>query len=238
MKIVDMHVHCHEMDVGELRTLVEQGYVLVCVSDDYESSLRTLELGGEIEVQPCIGLHPWEIGRQDYRRVVELVERSADTVKCLGEVGLDRQFVPETFERQLDFFKQLLALARDYGLVLNLHTPRAWREVYELLLRNDIEKAYFHWYTGPLDLMEEIQEKGYYVGLNPAFKIQDKHRRVLEVADLEKALTESDSPYEYKGLKLNPRLINETVDFLANTRGASRDYLTSLFYTNYLRLFG
>lgn len=237
--IVDMHVHCHEISLEELESLTgREGFILVCVSDDYESSLKTLELAEKLRgVQPCIGVHPWEMGREDYRRVLELIEKRVDDVKCLGEVGLDRQFVPETYEKQLEFFKRIVSLAREYSLVLNLHTPKAWREVYEILTRSDVEKAYFHWYTGPQDLLAEIQESGFYIGLNPAFKIQAKHRLILDVADLDKALTESDAPYEYKGLKLTPRLIHETISYLSEKRGLAKEDLAGRFYSNYLKLF-
>ncbi|WP_440059679.1 TatD family hydrolase [Thermogladius sp. 4427co] len=237
MKLVDAHVHCHEMSVSDIDSLSAEGFILVCVSDDYESSIKTIELAEKYNsIVPCIGVHPWEIGREDFRKVLDLVEKNIDRVKCLGEVGLDKQFVPETFDKQLEFFSRIVEISREYKLLLNLHTPKAWRDVYEILLRRDIEKAYFHWYTGPVDLMEEIQGAGYYIGLNPAFKIQGKHRDIIQRANLDKALTESDAPYEYKGLKLSPRMIHETISYISETRGVDKNNLVEMFYRNLLKL--
>ena len=234
--IIDAHCHCYELGEGE-----ELADKVLAVSDDYESSLRSLELGEKYpgKVIPCVGVHPWEIERgriDDVAKVLRLVEER--DVKCIGEVGLDKRFVPGSFEAQLAAFRRFLAMAREYDLIVNVHAPDAWREVLEELRKADVDRAVIHWYTGPLDLLDEIADLGYFIGINPAAKIQKKHVEVIKQAPRHIILTESDAPYDYRGLKLTPKLIRETIELIARLWGVSSDYVEELVSNNFAKLIG
>ena len=237
---VDMHVHCSELQNIENYTKSGE-IVLVCVSDDYDSSMNTLKLAEKYDkLEACIGVHPWvahEYSASSIRSLLDTAISKYD-VKCLGEVGLDKRFKADTFEKQLEIFNVVVEYAREYGLVLNLHAADAWREVFEIVSSKDIEKAYFHWYTGPLDLMELIQSSGYFIGVNPAWMLQQKHRVVLEQARIEHIITESDAPYNYRGLQLVPDMVKKTVEYITLTRKLNIEQVRKVIYGNYSRLFG
>ncbi|ADI31403.1 TatD family hydrolase [Staphylothermus hellenicus] len=238
IKYIDMHCHCHEYSVEELSRFIGKNISLVCVSDDPVSSWKTLELKKKLGITPCIGIHPWEAHKYSEKHAKEIVELAVkNNVKCLGEVGLDKRFVSKTYDRQLRIYEIFLKAAKEYDLVLNLHTAGAWREVYELLVKNDINRAYFHWYTGPLNLLDEIISSGYYIGINPAWKIQDKHRKVIMYASLENMLTESDAPYKYKGLELRPDYVIETVEYIAKVKNIQVEHVLLKINDNYEKLF-
>lgn len=223
-RYVDAHSHAHEYPLEELQRYIESyGLHVVIVSDDLETSLKTLDyaarLGGK--ATPCVGIHPWSVkdrgAVEAARKAVEIaLERKAP---CLGEVGLDTKFVGETIELQREVFRVFLEAARDYGLRLNLHTAGTWEEVLRLLQRYDVGYANFHWYTGPLHLLKEIADAGYTISVNPAIRIQRKHQAVVAAAPIEIMLTESDSPYEYKGIKMEPSLVTEVVEHIARIKG-------------------
>ncbi len=238
MKYIDMHNHGHELD-EEIILEFKYDYILVIVSDDLETSYKTIELSKKYDfIKPCIGIHPWNIGEAaigDLEKITEIIDK--EDIRCLGEVGLDTRFVAKTIDKQRMFFKKFLELAREYNLLLNLHTAGTWREVLDLLIRYDIDKAYFHWYTGPINLLDEITDKGYYIGANPAWKIQAKHRRILEYAPLDIILTESDAPYRYRGLEMSPELVKDTIKFLAEAKDISISNVRASIYRNYLRLY-
>ncbi|OYT40547.1 MAG: deoxyribonuclease [Desulfurococcales archaeon ex4484_58] len=240
MKYVDMHCHCHELPHDRIREFLSDNIILVCVSDNVPSSYDTLELSREFrEIIPCIGIHPWEVHNYSEKDLENLIEKGIENnIECLGEVGLDKLFYARTYDHQMKLFKIVIKYAKEYDLVLNLHTAGTWKEVYELLIKNDISRAYFHWYTGSLNLLNDIISSGYYIGLNPAWKIQDKHRRVLEKTPLDYILTESDSPYKYRGLELSPSMIRETIEFLAEKHGLSVNDVVWKIWFNFKRLFG
>lgn len=239
---VDVHSHVHEYNDNALQEiLASENIVIVAVGDDFESSRRVVELSRAYSsrIVACVGLHPWSIKNlDDSLREAERVIRLAleNNVHCLGEVGLDTKFVAETIDAQREVFKLFLETARDHSLILNLHTAGTWEEVYRLLIRYDIPYANFHWYTGPLHLLRELVEAGYSISVNPAVFIQKKHQKVVQSAPLEIMLTESDSPYKYKGIEMHPRLVIDVVREIGRLKGVSADEVKEVIKENFERL--
>jgi len=233
-RLFDAHCHLHEYGLEEAG---EFGMLIVAVSDDYESSLKTLSISAELDrVVPCAGVHPWsigEVGLEAVDKVVSLVVK--EEVKCVGEVGLDRRFVPSTFNAQLKAFRKFVEVAYRYDLALNVHAAGAWREVVELLKEFNV-RALIHWYTGPLDLLDEIKEAGLLIGINGALKVQEKHLAVLRRAPLELLLPESDGPYEYRGIKLSPPVVEEVVEAIAKEKNLDLDHVLDVLWSNLRRL--
>jgi TatD DNase family protein len=234
----DAHCHLHEFDEEEVEEFKE--YVIAAVSDDVESSRKTMELAQKREnVIPCFGVHPWAIDETSMSSISEIEALvSSSELCCLGEVGLDKRFVPQTFSKQVKFFEEFVKMAVEYGVPLNVHAAGAWREVYEVLLKRDVEKALLHWYTGPLDLLEELTAKGYFISINPAVEMQKKHKVVAMEVNLRKILIESDGPYKYRGLRLTPKLIPRTLEDLAKARKLRVEELRSIVESNFRAFFG
>ncbi len=242
VKYTDAHCHAHEFEESELARYAETFAAIVAVSDDLESSIRTVRLAERFGyLVPCVGIHPWSLkalGRVDEElRELErlVVERG---VRCLGEVGLDLAFTPETYDAQLSLFRRLLEIARDHDLALNLHTAKAWRQALEEVSRYGIRRALFHWYTGPPDVLSEIVARGYLVSINPTVRVSEKHREVARRVALACLAFESDGPYQYRGLYLTPDLIPETVRFVAEVRGVEPAELVAAAQENLERLLG
>ena len=232
MRYVDAHVHLHEFDRESAARFAEK-FILIAVSDDYESSLKTLELAQAFKIHPCVGIHPWEahkVSDEEVGRTLKLLERGE--VVFIGEVGLDKKFIPKTFERQLEIFRKFLKAAEELSLLVNLHAAGAWKEVLEELERHNIERAIFHWYTGPLSILEKIDEKGYKITVKPAVKIQNKMRKIVKEAPLSVILTESDGPYNYRGINLTPEIIPDTVKTIAQIKGLDQNTVAEKIHQN------
>ncbi|NPA04760.1 MAG: TatD family hydrolase [Crenarchaeota archaeon] len=239
--LVDVHCHLHEYGDGEIEDILS-GFngVIVAVSDDYESSLRTLALAEKHpgRIIPCLGLHPWEVkgveAVEEAERIASLiVERG---VPCIGEVGLDKKFCPDTIEVQRRVFEVFLRAAVEADAFMNIHSPGAWGDVLALLREHGVERANFHWYTGPLAVLDEIVSAGYTVSINPAVRIQVKHQRVVVHAPLHALLTESDAPYEYRGMRLSPLMIGEVVNHIARLKGVDPAAVEEAVEANFRRV--
>jgi TatD DNase family protein len=237
--LVDAHIHLSRYKDKDIDHLAQsKKYVFLAVSEDLQSSLRILKLSKLYEfVIPAIGIHPWNVENVT-RDTLEAFKKlvSKENIGVLGEIGLDKKFVPQTYEKQKDIFEFFLDLAREYDLAVNLHTPETWDEVYNLLLKYDIKKAYFHWYTGPKELLREIQEQGYFIGINVALRWQEKHREILEEAQIENIITESDGPYVYKGHQLSPELLEDLVETISKINGLESEKVCKTLKQNLAKL--
>ena len=234
--LIDAHSHAYDLPRKELEKY--RSIRIVSVSEDLESSLKTLSIAEEFpNIIPFVGVHPWRLGEvsgSEIEEVLRLVEKR-DDVKGVGEVGLDRK-IEESYERQKEVFKKFCSLASEYDLPVNVHARAAWREALEILEKLEVEKAVIHWYSGPIELLEEIAQSGYMITINPAVKIQERHRRVLEEAELNIILTESDGPYRYRGLDLKPEMIRDLIKFISEVKKIDEETLKNIIASNFRRL--
>lgn len=223
---MDAHCHLHEYEENEIKSVIDLNMYIIAVSDDYKSSIRTIEISRRYNlVIPAVGLHPWNVNH-NYKDEVANIERlllENELIKILGEVGLDKKFKPYTIQYQDVVFRKFVEMAKEKGLALNIHAANAWVDVLDILYRNDISLAIIHWYTGPLELVKEIVDRGYYITVNQAITIQQKYRDVIKIAPLDIILVESDAPYRYRGLVFHPKEILSIYKYIAELKGVSVD---------------
>jgi TatD DNase family protein len=238
MKYVDSHCHLYKFNEIEIKRIIKnKDIIILSVSEDLESSLKNLVLSQLNEnVIPAVGIHPWNIenvNENTFKIIEDIIKENK--IKILGEIGLDKKFKPETFEKQKEIFEKFLNLAKEYDLNLNLHTPNASNEVFDLLIKYDIKKAYFHWYSGDEKLLEEIIDKGYFIGINVATIINEKYKRYIEIANIKNIITESDGPYNYKGIILHPDLLKDLYRLISDIRKIDLEELSDIIQTNFAK---
>ena len=244
MIVYDMHSHLYEYSGGEVSEILDgdRGLIIVAVSDDLDSLRRTYELYESYpdRIIPCVGYHPWNFrggggSIESARSVARMGYRLGLT--CIGEVGLDKRFVPlDTWSLQVEVFNIFIRLALDMDGFLNIHSPGAWREALMQIKSMNVPRAMFHWYTGPRELIDEVINSGYYISINPALRIQEKHRRIAEYTPLDYIVFESDSPYNYRGLKLHPHMVRESIKIVAGIKGVGEDLVYEAAYRNSIKL--
>ncbi len=219
---VDAHCHLYEYSSKEIERFTEN-VLIFAVADDFGSSSLTLKISQVYKnIIPGIGLHPWEIGssinQEEIDKTIELIARVKPVM--IGEVGVDAKFREHTLELQKQVFLRILSIVKESNLqpIMNVHALGSWEYVFNLLVKYDVNLAIFHWYTGPIHLLKEIEAQGYFISINPSAMFQKKHRRILEKAPLDIILTESDGPYNYRGHILSPDLIKDLVEFMGKVR--------------------
>ncbi len=240
-EVIDSHSHVYQYRKEELDEYFSKDtpYIAVGVGEDYETSVSVLELASQYpgKIIPCVGLHPWNMKQAgELEDILSLAV--SEQVSCIGEVGLDKKFVEETYERQLEVFTRFLEFARENDVVLNLHAAGAWRDVFDLLIKYDVPKAVFHWYTGPIDLIKEIEYAGYYVSINAAILIQEKSKRTASATPMNIMLLESDGPYNYRGLRLNPSYIPRAAEIIGSLKNVDPVSVIHAANNNARLLFG
>ena len=238
MKYIDSHCHLYKFNEIEIKRIIKnKDIIILSVSEDLESSLKNLVLSQLNEnVIPAIGIHPWNIEKinENTFKIIEDIIKD-NKIKIIGEIGLDKKFKPETYEKQKEIFEKFLNLAKEYDLNLNLHTPNASNDVFDLLIKYDIKKAYFHWYSGDEKLLEEIINKGYFIGINVATIVNEKYKKYIEIANIKSIITESDGPYNYKGIILHPDMLKDLYKLISDIRKINIEELSNIIQENFAR---
>jgi len=235
--LVDAHCHAHAFSDMELKEFSK--IKIIAVSEDIESSRKTIDLSKRFDnIIPFIGIHPWNLESMSARELKGVLRSlKLGEAMGIGEVGVDGR-IKKSVQKQIEVFKLFCEVSAELGLPMNIHALNAWDKVFEIMLKMDVRRALFHWYTGPIKLLKDISEAGYYISINPAVRIQPKHRRILESAELDMIITESDGPYNYRGLRLKPTMISDLMEFISNIKDVDRISLEKIIERNFERLLG
>jgi len=236
LQLIDTHAHLDEIkDIdGALSRAKEAGIrAVVGLGSDLSSNRRILDLSGLYPgyVFPALGLHPWRIETDDLEANFSLIEKELPGCPALGEVGLD--FAIKTpKDRQAEVFRRLLEIARREQKPVLLHARRAWAEALDLLKAYEVERAVFHWYSGPADILQEILARGYFISATPAAAYSEKHRRAVQMAPLNQLLLETDCPEVYRGIPSEPKDILTTLSSVSKLCGKEKEEIAIRTFTN------
>ncbi|UCH79015.1 MAG: TatD family hydrolase [Candidatus Coatesbacteria bacterium] len=241
---VDAHAHLdrYGADLGEALAEIERGRLFtVSVAMDPPSYRANVEIAAACElVLPTFGVHPWNASAYA-GRLGELREATAES-PMLGEIGLDFRFVDDAsaYPAQREVFEFFLQAAAEQNKIVNLHTAGAEEEVLALLRRYDVRRAIVHWYSGPLDLLDEFLAQGAYFTVGVEALHSEHIREIARRLPAERLLTETDNPGGEKwltGSPGRPSIIKQVVAGVAEARGVCADDVVRDVAANVARLY-
>jgi len=209
MNLIDTHAHLDHIEHLDqaLENADEAGVTgVVAVSTDLASCRKNLEIKKTKEVPKiylAMGMHPSDINLDDLDACVELIRAQSDELTAVGEIGLDFWYKwvrkdKEKKDAQRKVFRALLELAKELDLPAVIHTRGTWRESFETAKEVGIERAEFHWYSGPIDVLKDILDQGYYVSTSPSLARSPQSREAINYAPIERTMIETDSPVFYR----------------------------------------
>lgn len=142
----------------------------------------------------ALGFHP-QLAK-DNQHELRNFARLAYITSYIGEVGLDfsKDFVDSKTE-QIKCFDFVCQCIQNTKKIVSVHSRRAEREVLETLKRYGIKNAIFHWYSGPLGLIDEILSEGYFFSINEAMTLSESGKKIISRIPTDRLLTESDAPF-------------------------------------------
>ena len=187
-------------------------------------------------VRLALGMHP--LYAEHHKKEFPLFLKNLSKTSYIGEVGLD--FSKEGLKSkdvQLESFELILNSIRDKKKILSIHSRRAEREVFQLLMGKQIKNAVFHWYSGPQALIDEISGAGYYFSVNPAMIKTESGRQIILRIPPSKMLTETDGPFtEIDGREAHPIDIYLVYQHLSLIWNMPLESVHSLISTNFKNL--
>jgi TatD DNase family protein len=225
--MIDSHAHLNEIEAVDaaLARAQEAGITgIVAVGMDLASNKATLELHRRFPslVYPAVGYHPWSITPEDTGENLAFIREHLAECVALGEVGLDYQAkVKKKLQQQV--FAAVLDLAAREGKPVIIHTRFSQHRAHRMVKEAGIVKAVFHWYSGPLEVLEESLADGYFISATPALAYSPPHQAAVQAAPLGRILIETDAPVEYQGKESEPADLWTTARELSRVKGVELD---------------
>lgn len=184
----------------------------------------------------ALGLHPLVAGQHVAER--ERFRQLIDKTSYIGEVGLDFSRAGySTKDLQVESFRFVLRILRDRPKFITLHSRRAEAAVLDLLDEEGRSPVVFHWYSGPLNVLDRALERGHFFSINPAMTESPNGRKIIERLPPERALTESDGPFvRVGGRAVLPADVSRVETYLTRTWGMNKFEVRSKIKGNFLEL--
>ena len=240
--LIDTHVHLNEIE--GVQQAIESAksvgvYRMIAVGMDLTSNEETLELATKFpgEVVPAVGYHPWKIRTEAIEPTISFIEENLVNCIALGEVGLDYK-VKVKKSIQKDVFQQLLRIADTYHKPVIVHSRYSYERTHRMVADTGIEKAVFHWYSGPIEVLDRILSDGYHISATPALAYSTHHQACIKHAPLDRILVETDAPEKYQDVPSTPSDLVKTLALLSRLKGLSVDRAAQMTTENAKRFYG
>lgn len=242
--LIDAHAHLdrYRDDVlgSALEEIVEQQIFTISTAMDLPSYQRTLQIAAQCDlVLPTFGIHPWNAPA--YADRLTDIRQAISRSPLLGEVGLDRRFIRDAsqYPAQRKVFEVFLVAAAEQDKVVNLHTSGAEAEILDLLAGYGIRRAIVHWYSGPLETLHAMAERGIFFTIGVEVLSSPHIQAIARAIPSGQLLTETDNPDGLQwltGVLGMPVRIREVVDRLAGLRNTTSEDIIRTVRDNLARL--
>jgi TatD DNase family protein len=240
--LIDGHAHLSDMAYPEraVENALSAGVNrIIAVSMNIGSCRKTLALADRFpdNVFPAIGYHPWSVTAEDVEDTLLFITQNLQRCVALGEVGLDYK-VKVKKKLQQAVFSKLLSLAVQVHKPVIIHSRFSYQRTYEMAAEAGIEKAVFHWYSGPVEILDKIVASGFYVSATPALAYSSHHQAAMSRAPVERILIETDAPVQYGDHFSQPADLHGTLLHLSRIKNMPEDQLAAIVTKNTKRFFG
>jgi TatD DNase family protein len=172
---IDTHLHLDEPWLKNpndrqmvIQDITENHIITFAQSCDILSYEKILEYSEQSPfIFPSFGILPWYA--HEYVERFDEVSKLCEEALMLGEIGLDEKNARDKacIPHQRPLFEVFLEAAEKHNMIMNLHFRDTENEGFDILKSYQIKKAIFHFYSGSLELMDDINDQGYYYSMGP-----------------------------------------------------------------------
>ncbi|MCX6642432.1 MAG: TatD family hydrolase [Candidatus Bathyarchaeota archaeon] len=249
MRLIDTHAHIG--DIQDIDASLERAKqvgvsAIMGMGTSLSSCIRTLEIAEKYPgyIYPCVGVHPTEFFKEDIEAALKYVKEHAPQCTAIGEIGLDYWLKPlrkdkALKEAQINVYTRQLEFAAELELPTSIHSRGAWRDCLTLAIKHGSGRAVFHWYSGPLDVLRDALDNGFYVSCTPAIESSPELRAAMSNTPIERILVETDSPVWIRGIERTsePSDVALTVKHLAALKEMPIEDVAEMTWLNAKKLF-
>jgi len=202
--LYDAHIHLSDVEYEHdipliLNSMKKLCIKACCVSMDYSSSKKTLELRKKSDnILPFIGIHP-EKAQDDTESIFKLIVENNEKISGVGEIGLDRTYTnsDEEFQKQEEVFKTQLSYAEKFGKPVSIHSRKTLDQILEILPSYKIPRVLLHWFDGSKKQLQQAMDLDCYVSFGPVMVYSKDKQVLLSKANKDKILVDTDGPVRF-----------------------------------------
>lgn len=145
-------------------------------------------------IRLALGYHP--LLAANHKNEINLFIQQSNYTSYIGEIGLDfsREGVA-TKQQQIILLKELLSSIDYSKKIISVHSRGAEKELLGNLIEHNVKNVIFHWYSGPISLINDIIDAGYYFSINESMIISKKGQSIIQHIPKNRILTETDAPF-------------------------------------------
>ena len=241
--------HCHipsetaDQVIDEAR---EAGVTrLVTVGTDAQHSGAAIDLArAHPGVWATVGLHPHD-ATNGVETIVALLDQRDESVVAVGECGLDYHYDHSPRAVQREAFAAQVALAKEKGLALVVHSREAWDDTFAVLeSEKPPDRTVFHCFTGGPDEARRALDLGAHLSFSGiiTFKGADDVRAAAGLCPTDRLLVETDSPYlapvPHRGKTNQPAWVPLVGSAVATVKGLGVEEIEEASWSAASSLFG
>ena len=250
--IFDTHAHYADRAFDEDRSevlaeLPAKGVRLVMLAssgmrDSEENSRLSRQYG---YIYSAAGIHPECVDEacDGYIGRLRGIIAGNPKIKAVGEIGLDYHYDNYDREKQINVFRQQLALAAELDMPVIIHSRDAFEDTMSIL--NEYRpKGVMHCFSGSAEIAREVVKLGMYIGFTGVitFKNAKKSVKALAEVPLDRLLMETDCPYmapePMRGRRCDSSMIAYTAAKAAEIKGITVQELADTTFRNGLEVYG
>lgn len=252
LQLIDTHAHLHTEQFDADRELAfaraaEAGVQrLIEIGYDLESSRAAVALAEQHpHMYAVVGIQPHYALEVDAAWLAEVRRLAAHPkVVAIGEIGLDYHWDRAPHADQERLFREQLALARELGLPVVIHSRDAKEDTIRIL--GDAARGQpgvMHSFSGDWDYAAACLDVGFYLSLSGpvTFPKAVELHEVARRAPLDRILTETDSPYlsphPRRGKRNEPANVRLVAERIAALREMPLEALAEAVWQNAEALF-
>lgn len=233
--IIDAHIHLDKYSKNQQQQIIsemtEYGIEsLVTVSSDLSSAKANLKLHRAYnQIKPAFGFHPEQpvLDKEEMETLCAFVGLYHQEMIAIGEVGLPYYTRKENPDLQIEPY--INVLDQFMMLAKQLRKPIVLHAIYEdaaiacdLLEKNKIDQAHFHWFKGDTQTVERMIQSGYFISITPDVVYEEEIQELVKRYPLAQLMVETDGPWAFTGpfdkKMTHPKMIHQVIETIASIK--------------------
>ena len=254
MKPMLIDTHCHlEMDVFDrdrkdvIRRAKDAGVeYIINIGSDREGNLQSLKICNDYpDVYTAVGIHPHDAKTLNEELHAEIKNwLKQPKVIAIGEIGLDYHYMNSPKEIQIDAFRKQIAIAKNSGLPIIVHSRKAKNDTLQILQEEASGvSGVLHCFSGDIEMAKKAMDLGFYISIaGPVtFKNAKNLKEIAKFIPDNYLLIETDAPYlspePMRGKRNEPSFLIYTAQVIAEIRGVNISDIARITTLNARKLF-